>query len=118
MRVVHTPLTYHLKHHKFERLLDVGNNNAQTAIQWGWSADDNGNSYLGAPLLFYVEKVFSDIYGLGTPITVKTSSTSTQLIYNYHIPSNAVNISSPSQTINFSAELNEYTGEVFPKEFI
>lgn len=103
------------EHHKFERLLDVGNNNAQTAIQWGWSADDNGNSYLGAPLLFYVEKIFSDIYGLGTPITVKTSSTSTQLIYNYHIPSNAVNISSPSQTINFSAELNEYTGEVFPK---
>ena len=103
------------EHHKFERLLDAGNNNAQTAVQWGWSADDNGDSYLGAPLLFYVEKVFSDFYGLGTPISVQTSSTVTQLVYNYHIPSNAVNISSPSQTINFSAELNEYTGEVFPK---
>lgn len=101
-------------HHKFERLLDAGNNNAQTAIQWGWSADADNNSHLGEPLLFYVHKIIGSAYDSEeNTISVKKSPTVSQLVTTFHIPSNAVDPTTSSQTINFSAELNEYTNTVF-----
>jgi hypothetical protein len=39
-------------HLKYERLYDVADESL-TTIQWGWFVDDNQDSYIGKPLLFY-----------------------------------------------------------------
>ena len=92
------------EHHKFQRLLNL-NDDTNTDIQWGWSADDNQEPYIGKPLLFYPVRVTS-----GDTIQLKDSSgnalTSTT---NYIVPSNSVELNNTSQSINFRAELNEYT---------
>ena len=95
------------EHHKFERMLDAGNNNAQTAIQWGWSVDIKQETYLGEPLIFYAKKITS-----GTQIGVVKTSANRVGITDYYIPSNSVDITK-SQNINFKAEFNEYAGTVF-----
>ena len=96
------------EHHKYERLLDLGNNNQQTSVQWGWSVDDNQSSYLGKPLLFYPHKITS-----GTAISVLPTTSTSQSLTTYYIPSNSVNPTTSSQSINFNAELSEYTNTVF-----
>lgn len=96
------------EHHKFERILDAGSSNAQTDIQWGWSVDDNKDPYLGKPLLFYPHKVTS-----GTTLSVARTTSTQEGITTYYIPSNAIDPTTSSQSINFSAELSEYTGSIF-----
>ena len=95
------------EHHKFQRLLDL-NDDSNTTIQWGWSADDNQESYIGKPLLFYPVRITG-----GDSIQLKDSSgsafTTTQ---NYIVPSNSVELNNTSQSINFRAELNEYTNTI------
>ena len=95
------------EHHKYERLLDVGNNNSSTTIQWGWSVDDKQDSYLGLPLLFYADKITS-----GTSLSVQKSTSARETLTTYHIPSNSVDVLSHGQSINFSAELGEYTNVI------
>ena len=101
--------TYELElpfeHHKFERLIDT--NGTYTDAQWGWSVDIKKETYLGEPLLFYAVKITN-----GTEIGVVKTSSSKEVITNYYIPSNSVNITD-SQNLNFKAEVNEYTGTVF-----
>lgn len=101
------------EHQKFERLLDVGDNNSQTSIQWGWSVDDKQDSYLGSPLLFYVHHVQAAIVGGNTPIEVKKNSELSVAVLSYHIPSNTLELDTASQTIHFGAERNEYTNDVY-----
>jgi hypothetical protein len=95
------------EHHKFQRLLNL-NNDTNTSIQWGWSADDNQESYIGKPLLFYPVRVTS-----GDSIQLKDSSGSAfTTIQDYIVPSNSVELNNTSQSINFRAELNEYTNTI------
>lgn len=101
-------ITLPFEHHKFERLLDAGDNNANTSVQWGWSVDDKQDSYLGKPLLFYPHLISG-----GTPISVRKTASTKEATSSYHIPSNSVDPISESQSINFNAELNEYTGKIF-----
>jgi hypothetical protein len=92
------------EHHKFQRLLNL-NNDTNSSIQWGWSADDNQEPFIGKPLLFYPVRITG-----GDPIQLKDSSgNALTFTANYIVPSNSVELNNTSQSINFRAELNEYT---------
>ena len=106
-------------HPKYERLIDV-NDETQTSIQWGWSADDNQESYIGKPILFY--PVYNAINDNGVAeelsycdvVNPDGSFASHKAITgSINMPSNSVSFSSGTSTanINFKAEKNEYTGD-------
>ena len=91
------------EHHKFERLKDVSG--SYTTVQWGWSVDPKQEEYIGKPLLFYGHKVTG-----GTAIGVQeVSGGSVTSIDNYFIPSNQVDPTQESQSINFGSQVSEYT---------
>lgn len=94
------------EHFKFERLLDVSDS-SQTDIQVGYSIDKELNAYLGKPLLFYPIKLTN-----ATEISVLKTSSLSQNLINYYIPSNSRQLID-TENINFSAELNEYTNTPF-----
>jgi hypothetical protein len=105
-------------HFKYERLIDV-NDNSTTTIQWGWSVDDNQDSYIGKPLLFY--PVLNNIQDDGVDEGISfVDAVDSEGVYTSHkeitgsivMPSNAVSFSSSTSTknINFKAEQNEYWG--------
>ena len=97
------------EHHKFQRLLDLNDTSGDTPtkIQWGWSANENQEPYIGRPLLFYPIRVTS-----GEEIYFRESTGSSGSNTSYIVPSNSVELNNTSQSINFSAEFNEY--EVAP----
>ena len=110
------------EHQKYERLWnrdDHTNIANKTSIQWGYSVDNNQNSIVGKPLLFYPIRQS----GLNS-IEVVTGATSSTLT-SYYVPSNSVALTptyislqsdtDPTPNINFFAELNEYTGLTFPQ---
>ena len=91
---------------KFERIYDTTSGNI-TTIQWGYSVDDNRESYKGKPLIFYPIKIPS-----ATEISYLENgghSATTQ----YNIPSNSVSYASAfsKENINFYLENNEYTAD-------
>jgi len=90
---------------KYERLVDE-NGGLNTDVQVGWFVDDNQESYVGKPLLFYPIR-----QTLATQIAFLNSSTSQDPIVSYNIPSNSVALSSStsSYNMNFFAEQNEYS---------
>ena len=105
-------------HMKYERLIDV-NDNSTTTIQWGYSVDDNQDSYIGKPLLFY--PVLNNIQDGGVNEGISfVNAVDSEGVYTSHkeitgsivMPSNAVSFSSSTNTanINFKAEQNEYWG--------
>lgn len=95
------------EHHKFERLRDT--DGTATTAQWGWSVDIKQEPYLGEPFLFYAKKITS-----GTQIGVLKTTSNRQILTDYYIPSNSLDITD-SQNLNFKAEVNEYDGNVFDK---
>jgi len=90
---------------KYERLVDE-NGGLNTDVQVGWFVDDNQESYVGKPLLFYPIR-----QTLTTQIAFLNSSTSQDPIVSYNIPSNSVALlsSTSSYNMNFFAEQNEYS---------
>lgn len=101
-------------HPKYERLIDL-DNEVQTDIQWGYSVDDNRESYIGKPLLFYPvytnpSEVISFIDFVNPDGTYGTHSS---ISGSVNMPSNSVSFSSGTSTdnINFKLEKNEYTGD-------
>ncbi len=99
-------------HMKFERLYDIFDNSV-TDIQWGYSANDNFNAATGnyeaslnKPLLFYP-------IGKNDPtgFSFKKTTSTHQLINDYILPSNSLELDPLVSTsnINFKAELNEWT---------
>lgn len=94
------------EHMKYERLLDAGSSYANTDVQVGWSVNDNDQSYLGPPVLFYPIRIEN-----GTTIRFLNSSSSYTDIDDYYIPSNSIstNASINDDCIHFNQELNEYT---------
>lgn len=94
------------EHFQFQRLVNA-TGGANTTIQWGWSVDDNKESFYGLPLIFYAIKVTS-----GTAISLKAAQASNTSNTSYWIPSNSRAISSSTSTdnIHFNLETNEYTG--------
>lgn len=106
-------VTLPFEHMKYERLIDL-NDDSATTVQWGWMVSDlnesdayaNGSTYLGNPLLFY-----NNLVVVGTSIRITDSGTYSDT-QRYHLPSNALE-TIKSFNINFKAELNEYTNEIF-----
>ena len=101
-------------HPKYERLVDL-DTESQTDIQWGWSVDDNQESYIGKPILFYPvytnpSETISFIDVVNADGTYNTHSAVTGSV---NMPSNSVSFSSGTSTanINFNNEKNEYTGD-------
>ena len=101
-------------HPKYERLIDI-DTESQTDIQWGYSVDDNQESYIGKPLLFYPvytnpSETISFIDIVNADGTYNTHSAVSGSI---NMPSNSVSFSSGTSTanINFKLEKNEYTGD-------
>ena len=101
------------EHMKFERLIDL-NTSALTDIQWGFCVDDNQQSYIGNPLIFYM--TFKTL-PQGTPISFvdavngENVPTNHISITSYYVPSNsdfeATQIKD-RQSLNFSSEKDEW----------
>ena len=89
---------------KYERFIDE-NTSLKTTVQWGWFVDDNQESYLGKPLLFYPIRITS-----GNQIAFLNNINSQTPLTTYNIPSNSVALSSAtsSYNMNFNAEQNEW----------
>ena len=94
------------EHLQYQRLVNA-TGGADTDIQWGWSVDDNKESYYGSPVIFYAIKITS-----GTAISFMSSTSANQSESDYIIPSNSRALASGTSTenINFQLETNEYTG--------
>ncbi len=91
---------------KYERLIDENPSGVGTTnVQWGWFVDDNQESYIGKPLLFYPIRITS-----GNEIAFLNSPTDQDPITTYNIPSNSVALSSAtsSYNMNFNQEQNEW----------
>ena len=92
-------------HMKFERLFDLDDDSGatQSSIQWGWCADDNQDSFIGKPILFYPIRITG-----GDSLGMRTSTANVAGSTSYIIPSNTTDLSSDAQTLNFESELDEY----------
>ena len=96
------------EHMQFERLYDQGNSPpTSTDVQWGYSVNENLQSYIGEPLLFYGISITE-----GTNIRIRDTVINNNVadITRYIIPSNSFSIA-PSKSrfnIHFQNELNEY----------
>lgn len=101
-------------HFKYERLIDL-TTTGDTSIQWGWSVDDNQDSYIGSPLLFYPILnahegiLFVDQVGANGEYSSSVSVTAPIVM-----PSNSLYLDSNTGTdnINFKLEKNEYTRDI------
>jgi hypothetical protein len=96
------------EHMKYERMIDGATGNT-TTIQWGYSVNENQQPYIGKPLIFYA--VHQSGQGT-TPINFLTNNTQREVLSSYNVPSNSLHLdpADGKQNINFSLELNEYTG--------
>ena len=97
------------EHMKYERLVNVATGSNTTA-QYGWCVDDNDDSYLGSPVLFYpiYQENEDDIRFLTDRPYVNTASNVET--NDYYIPSNSVALASGTSTanVNYNQENNEY----------
>lgn len=95
------------EHMQFERLYDAGNSPpTSTDVQYGYSVNENQQSYIGEPLLFYPIRIVG-----GTSIRIRdTATSSVDDVVNYYIPSNSLALSPSTSKVNihFQNELNEY----------
>ena len=97
------------EHMKFERLLD-NFDKSNTTIQYGWFVDDNTDTYVGEPLLFYpVQNSGTDIRFLNNETYIDANSKST--VSTYYIASNSLSLDPAvsRSNINFYLQANEYT---------
>jgi hypothetical protein len=101
------------EHMKFERLIDL-NTSELTDVQWGFCVDDNKDSYIGNPLIFYMTR---KVLPQGKPISfVDEVNDSNEAIdhvsiTSYYVPSNSdfeATQVEDRQSINFSAEKDEW----------
>lgn len=98
----------------YERLSDQNTSssltNNQSEIQWGWSANEDQESDLTKPLIFY--NVNQNISSVDSKLSFKDGVNATQAsgLTTFNRPSN-VNLNS-SQTLNFGSELDEYLGTI------
>ena len=108
------------EHMKFERLID-SNTSILTDIQYGYSVDDNQQSYIGQPLVFYidlktlpttpVDKRISFVDAVNTVNNVPNVATSHIPISSYYTPANSdlkYSQVEDRQSIHFSSESDEW----------
>ena len=99
------------EHMLFERLVNVSDTSGQlrTTAQYGYSVNDNQQSYIGKPLLFY--PILKSGAGT-TSISFLPTTTSRVQLTSYVIPSNSLSLAAATSTvnINFGKMVNEFTG--------
>jgi len=101
------------EHMKFERLIDIDQTSSPsfptTDIQWGFSVDNNQDSYIGKPLVFYMARQTADISFVD--VDGDNVASGHEKIENYFAPANS-NLNLPvftdRQSINFSPESDEW----------
>ena len=95
------------EHMQYERLANV-TGSVLTDIQWGWSVNDNKESFHGLPLIFYAVQQTNS----STPISFGFESGSKVSLNAFIVPSNSLSLSSgvSLKNIHFQNETNEYTG--------
>jgi hypothetical protein len=96
------------EHMQFERLYDQDNSPpTATDVQWGYSVNENQQSYIGEPLLFYGVSITGRI-----SIRIRDTVVANNVvdIDDYIIPSNSFALlpSTSKVNINFQNEFNEY----------
>jgi hypothetical protein len=96
------------EHLLYERLYD-GDTSTLTSVQWGWMADDNQESYIGAPLIHYVDRQSFTPSPTSTYISFRDTETTRSGLYYYYIPLNSNNTSGTGQSLNFFAEIDSYS---------
>ena len=103
------------EHMKFERLIDIDATADPsfpvTDIQWGFCVDDNQDSYIGKPLVFYLSRETADISFVDAVNSSTNVATSRVKIENYFAPANSDLSQSQvedRQSINFSPEEDEW----------
>lgn len=93
----------------YERLFDLNGNN-QTTIQYGLMADENLNSQVGEPFIMYLPSVSVTANPIGFNDSLGGYE---ELNGNILMPSHSQQIDTASFNLNFNAEINEYTSQVF-----
>ena len=103
------------EHMQFERLYDANTTLTSltpTAIQYGYSVNENQQSYIGEPLLFYpIVKTAISTVGGQKPRIRDTQSTAVADLDQFIIPSNSIGTlptTSGKINIHFQNELNEF----------
>ena len=98
------------EHMMYERLYDADTAPpTSTDVQWGYSVNENQQSYKGEPLLFYAHKVDQSVSN--TKVRVRDPFTTNIIdLQSYYIPSNSLEIDPAisKENIHFQAEINEY----------
>lgn len=90
-----------------ERLVDQIDETL-SSVQYGYYVDDNQDSYIGKPLLFYPIQIQSQ-----DNISFVNTETSKSILFNYNIPSNSLSLDSSVSKVNihFGNEGNEYASD-------
>jgi len=107
------------EHMKFERLVDIDSPTPPTNIQWGYCVDDNQESFIGEPIIFYMTR---KAHTPSAPISIsfvdsvnaENVALSNVAINNYFAPCNSnmnVSVFANQSSINFAAEADEWTGD-------
>lgn len=101
--------TIPFEHMKFERLVNLQDGGI-TNIQWGYCVDDNQESYIGKPILFYMYRQLAN-YSFVTEVDENNVATAhVQNDYNW-IPCNSnrsAGIFSVQPSLNFFPEVDEW----------
>lgn len=110
--------TMPFEHMKFERLLNI-TNNTSTTLQWGYCVDDNQESYIGKPILFYLFRDTAQGNSYSFVDEVDTNNVATSHVQNYTLfkPCNSnMNVSpfANQPSLNFFPEADEYQGQNNP----
>ncbi len=104
-------ITIPFEHMQYERLININDGTTKTTAQYGYCVDDNFDSFIGKPIVFYPYRITASESG-HTPISFRDDLQNHSQLSNYFIPSNSVDID-PTVTnanINFKQEINEWTG--------
>lgn len=105
-------VTAPFEHMKFERLYDL-NTITQTDIQWGYSVDDNQQSYIGDPLIFYMDRQTGVSYSYINAVDADNEPTSHIQATSYWSALNTNQrgggASSTWDSLHFYPEIDEWT---------
>lgn len=103
------------EHMKFERLLD-SNTSALTHIQYGYCVDDNQESYIGSPIIFYM--ALETLSQTPTDGRISFINQFTNNVPSDHVPLSSYYVPANSdlqvtevndrQSLNFSSEFDEW----------
>jgi hypothetical protein len=102
------------EHMKFERLYDLDTSNV-TDLQWGFSVDDNLESYIGKPVIFYMDQKTGVSYSYVNAVDADNNGTSHIQNTAYWAPVNTNQRgsvgSSTWKSLHFFPEVDEWTGQ-------